>query len=147
MAEYTDNLNSSATPSEAVLCLGSNVEPRLGHISDAISLISDFASIISYSSTEDSPDFTGKGHDYLNIVLKCSTDLSLSDFAARLSGIEMIGGRCVERTEAGMVDIDIDLVLWNRKIVSPKDFERNYFKKLYGQISADSIISPLSCKR
>lgn len=119
----------------AILCIGSNVGPREVRIEDAIERMEDLCRVISKSRCSESDDITGKGAPYLNMAVLCATDLGMDDFLARISEIEVIGGRRPDGSRIGVVDIDIDLVVWDGSVVSPDDFSRDYFIPLYKALS------------
>ena len=114
-----------------ILCLGSNVKPRREHIARALWGLDDIIAIEAASAYAESDDITGRGKPYVNRVIKCRTSLSLEQLRQRLSDAESDGGRTPERTAAGIVDIDIDLVVWDTQTISPTDFNRPYFQHLY----------------
>lgn len=115
----------------AILCIGSNVEPRRDRIANALEWLEKICRIVSKSPCTDSADITGKGEPYLNMAINCSTELSKEEFLARISEIEAIGGRRPDGSSIGIVDIDIDLVVWDGRVESPDDFTRDYFIPLY----------------
>ena len=115
----------------AVLCLGSNVEPRQRSLREALARLSDVASIECASDIAESDDITGRGAPYLNMAVRCSTALDIKEFASALSLFEYLGGR---RHTPGEVAIDIDLVIWDNEVVSPDDLSRPYFTPLLKDI-------------
>lgn len=120
---------------EVILSLGSNVEPRIDRICDAIRKLNEFLEISVASPAKESNDITGRGEPYLNMALRGVTGLDISNFLKRIAEIETSGGRHHIRSQAGMVDIDIDLIVWDDEIISPDDFSRPYFIPLFEAIS------------
>ena len=120
-----------AEPTKVILCLGSNVEPRRQRIDNALATLAASATIVAATDAVESDDITGRGEPYLNMAVRCVTDLSLAEFKAIICKAERDGGRSAERTLCGIVDIDIDLIIWGDRVISPADLERPYFTPLY----------------
>ena len=110
-----------------VLCLGSNLEPREERIVRALDALSDFVNVESESDFNESADIFGQGEPYINKVVTGFTALSLERFVEEIARIEAAG----ERQAGPTVSIDIDLVIWNGRIVSVHDFEAPFFRSLY----------------
>ena len=115
--------------SEVVLCLGSNVADRRQRLDGAIHRLASRLTIRDYSEAVESADVSGLGRDYLNIVARCSTSLSLNDLRSLIAEIETIEGRTPQSKTSGSMPIDIDVVMYNGKVVSPCDFHRDYFRQ------------------
>ncbi len=115
---------------EAILCLGSNVEPCRQAIDEAISRINAIAEIDAVSNGLSSPDVSGRGCDYLNVAVRCHTDMLLDEFTARLALFEQLGGRLPSSKSSGTMPIDIDLIIWDTAILSPADYSRPYFQSI-----------------
>lgn len=116
---------------EAVICIGSNVEPREARIDDAVNGIAQIARVIAVSGLRETPDVTAMGNSYINVVVRCATELDENEFATKLSAIEQRGGRRPTSAAEGIVEIDIDMVLWDGAVVSTSDFESEYFGPLF----------------
>lgn len=50
---------------------------------------------------------------------------------------ESLQGRTRVSSEEGVVPIDLDLVIFDSRILRPKDFERHYFNKGYRELLAN----------
>lgn len=116
----------------AILCLGSNVEPRRERIDSALRLLEDFVKIECTSDVAESDDITGAGEPYLNMAVKCSAALDKLEFQRKIAGAERAGGRIAGLH--GVVHIDIDLVIWDDEVVSPADLFSPYFPPLHRQL-------------
>lgn len=113
----------------ATLCIGSNCGDRAASISAAIERISEVATAVWLSELHESTDFTGRGPSYLNRVMSCTTSLSLSDFRRCIARYETEGGRLPSSKSSGTMPIDIDIVVWDKTVVSPSDFASDYFRR------------------
>ena len=128
--------------SHVILCLGSNVEPRLERINEALIKIAEVAAIQSLSEAHESDDITNRSCSYINMLVCCRTELSQSEFTNQISEIETICGRNDESYITGVVEIDIDIVIWNNEIVAPDDYNRPYFQFLYNKtLSSNQCIT------
>ncbi|MGN0224044.1 MAG: 2-amino-4-hydroxy-6-hydroxymethyldihydropteridine diphosphokinase [Muribaculaceae bacterium] len=116
---------------EVVLCLGSNVADRRQRLSSAIHHLASRMTIHDCSETVESADVSGLGHDYLNIVARCSSSLSLNDLRALIAEIETSEGRTPQSKATGHMPIDIDVVMYDGQVVSPCDFNSDYFRQAY----------------
>lgn len=116
----------------AIICLGSNVEPRLSRLKSAVKCIEHFAVIEAASCCKESDDVTQRSQPYVNMAIKCTTTLNINEFCKRLSDIEVRGGRLADLPE---VAIDVDLVVWDDEVVSKKDLNQPYFSPLYDELT------------
>lgn len=123
----------------AIICIGSNVHPRSHRIADSLSRLAEYADIKAVSEVRESDDITGRSAAYLNQAVFCSTALAREDFESQLARIEQLGGR----RHGAEVSIDLDLVIWDESIVSPEDYNRDYFKPLFSQLRLPQGSFPL----
>lgn len=114
---------------EAVICFGSNVPGRDEAISLARSLVETVATTVAVSPAHVSADICGRGCDYLNVAVRCATDLTLEGFSAKLAEFERLGGRTSDSKASGIMPIDIDIVIWDGIVISPSDYSRPYFRQ------------------
>lgn len=121
----------------AILCIGSNAEPREKRIAEALGRLKEIATVTRSSTIAESDDVTGRGAPYLNVVVECAVALEYKELLTRVGEIEKAGGRTEERSRIGIVDIDIDPVIWDWSIVSASDYRSSYFRSLYGQVRRD----------
>ncbi|MFG6385724.1 MAG: 2-amino-4-hydroxy-6-hydroxymethyldihydropteridine diphosphokinase [Muribaculaceae bacterium] len=115
----------------ATLCIGSNCDNRRSNISAAIQRISTISTISWQSPYRESEDVTGRGASYLNRAVTCLTSLTADEFAQRLAAFEKEGGRVAESKAQGKMPVDIDIVVWDNDVVSPADYNAEYFRKLF----------------
>ncbi|GIO28129.1 2-amino-4-hydroxy-6-hydroxymethyldihydropteridine diphosphokinase [Ornithinibacillus bavariensis] len=102
---------------KAYLALGTNIEPRLTYLDDAIRLLEgqDTIEIIKKSSIyETAPVGYTDQDDFLNMVLEIYTDLSADDLLTVCQHIEQeLGRKRVIRF--GPRTIDVDILLYNKE--------------------------------
>ena len=103
-------------PSRVILCLGSNIEPRLGYLDRAQAALCSlpgtrFVAVSSTDETEpvDVPqEFTERR--FLNRILVVETELAPSEFSRRMHGIEDDLGRVRGEIRNIPRTIDIDMI-------------------------------------
>jgi len=120
----------------ATLCIGSNCGNRNARIAAAVARLRAVASVMRLSQVLETKDVTGRGALYLNQVVVCTTDMELAGFKNCLAAFEATAGRLSSSKAEGLMPIDIDLVVWDGKIVSRSDFEADYFKDCLATVSA-----------
>lgn len=106
------------------LCLGSNIENRVGFISQAVSLLSadeEIFKVIRTSSFYETQPWLAKDTDwYINAVIEAKTTLSVYDLLKKINSIEEKLGR-VRETEPQNGDrrpIDIDILFYGNEIIN-----------------------------
>lgn len=114
--------------------LGSNTDDRKFQIEQAIETLGTYLTDCSVSSVYESEAFNGKDKPYLNAVVHGSTQHSYEEVCAFLKNWERDHGRTLEQSVEGVIPIDLDLVIWDMRIVRPKDFDRHYFNRGYREL-------------
>lgn len=79
------------------------------------------------SQVIESRDVSGKSAPYLNAVCCGFTDRSLADFTELTKSIEKEFGRTAESKLTGVVEIDVDIVMWGKDVLKPRDATSDYF--------------------
>ncbi|WP_461829104.1 2-amino-4-hydroxy-6-hydroxymethyldihydropteridine diphosphokinase [Aquifex sp.] len=102
------------------LSLGSNVGDRLGYLIKALTEIKRVAEIRSISTVYESAAWGYKNQaSFLNLVVEVKTSLEPHTFLLKLRRIERVVGR-KERFKWGPREIDIDILLWEEKVINTK---------------------------
>lgn len=76
----------------------------------------------------------GGQSDYYNCVMRLETDLPASELEIILKVLEAQSGRRPQDKLKGVVPIDLDLVVYDRKVLRSRDFSRNYFRIGYCEL-------------
>lgn len=118
----------------AVISAGSNTTDREFRVQQAIEFLLSNLTHASASSVYESPAHNGKDAPYFNAVVVGVTDLSLDDFKAKLKQYEADSGRDEITRIEGIVPIDLDIVMWDGRIIRENDFERPYFNRGYREL-------------
>ena len=116
---------------EVILCLGTNLPDRRQRLSSAIARLAAHVAVADYSEAVESADVSGLGADYLNVVVRCFTSLSLNELRRLISRIEEAEGRTAQAKLSGCMPIDIDVVMYGGEVVSRYDYQRDYFRQAY----------------
>lgn len=114
------------------LLMGSNFEPKQ-NIDKAKDLLSNLINVESFSSIRRSKAEGIKAQtydvaDYYNLICEGSTPLDLDILNKKLKQIENDLGRIRNIPENIEISMDIDIVIWNKKIIRLKDYNADYFQ-------------------
>lgn len=124
----------SLTP--CTIGLGSNTEDREYQITKAIEYLLGSLNKCAVSSVYESDAFNGKDKPYLNAVVHGYSSHTYVDTIKILKTWEAEHGRTMEQTLEGIIPIDLDLVIWDSRIMRQKDFDRHYFNQGYRELLA-----------
>lgn len=128
-----------------ILGLGSNIEPRLDYLSNAISELSKIGSIIKKSSIYETEAWGNKNQsDFYNAIIKFKSSLDPRTLLIKIKHIEKYIGR-KETTHWGPREIDIDIIFCDDhsydesflKIPHPEFSERRFILEPLVEIDAD----------
>lgn len=126
----------------AVICLGANTPDAVARLADALQVLEDFASVTADSgSYPTEPEYTAAGSSYQNRVLVLGTTLSYDDFYARSKQYESAVRAQLAPCHAGLVNLDIDIVVWNGSVVRPLDYASRYFRIGMDRVGCRSSIA------
>ncbi|MDR2950860.1 MAG: 2-amino-4-hydroxy-6-hydroxymethyldihydropteridine diphosphokinase [Prevotella sp.] len=119
---------------KALLSIGTNEDKEL-NLDLCHQLLGNSFEQISYSDTSiTTPYGNSYKNDFLNQLAIIYTDQKREDVYKLLKLIETQIGRNPSDKERGIVKIDIDLVIWNDKILKPADISRSYIKDLLASL-------------
>lgn len=116
---------------QAVALIGSNHRLKGRFIESAMMALSELFQISARSEIVKSFDVEGSGTVYANLVCLLRTGLPLEEVSELVKGIERRLGRSSCSKARGVVEIDIDIVIWNDKVIRPADASRPYFSEPY----------------
>ncbi len=116
---------------------GSNAPDREKNVRRAIDYISERLTDVKVSSIYDTPAVSGDGSTYTNAVLHGRTSMSSEQLVTLLKDYETMEGRASSHEQEGVVVIDLDLVIYDSRILRPRDFERHYFNRGYSELLAN----------
>jgi len=124
-------------PTPCTIGVGSNSADREERVNRAIEHVSKFLTKCSVSSIYESDAINGKDAPYLNAVIHGLSPVNNTALVKFLKDWEMQEGRRQDDVANGEVSIDLDLVIFDSRILRPKDFERHYFNIGYRELLAN----------
>ena len=122
---------------EVVIGLGSNINPE-SHLETAVKeLTSRFQVSRKSSLSWTKPLGITNQPDFLNGALLIETDLEQKDLKIELQEIENSMGRDRSLPKDGPRVIDLDIVVWNKKVVDEDYYKRDFIRKGVEEILPD----------
>ena len=113
----------------AVVSVGSNINP-LQNTKIAKQLISEEFSLIRVSSFKQTEPIGFKDQDdFYNGAFLVKTNLEKEDFNNILKKIEVDMGRVKTSNRQGPRIIDLDIVIWNNKVIDDDVYQRKFLQK------------------
>lgn len=113
---------------KAIIGLGSNIEPKK-NIKKARDLIAERFQVIGESDfVQTKPIGYTNQDDFINGAIFIATDLSINDLKPVLHEIEQDLGRKASPIKFGPRTIDLDIVVWNNKIIDQDFHTRDFLK-------------------
>lgn len=128
--------------SRAVIGIGSNTPDRTERVAAAIGWLGSVFSEGFHSSAYMTRALNGHDPDYLNAVMSVECDRTMDEVNAMLKDYEQTSGRTAVSKLHGEVPIDLDIVVWDGRIVRPKDFGYRYFLQGYDELVHRGVIQP-----
>lgn len=113
---------------KVVLSIGSNSVDSMACMKKCVSWLSQLLEETKISSIYNTRAINGKDNDYLNAVIIGFTTHNYEDICNLMKQYEKDCGRTPESKTAGIVPIDIDVVIWNDCILRNKDYNQSYFQ-------------------
>ena len=115
---------------KALISIGSN-ENKNVNIEQCRELLNLTFGSVDYSKTSiTAPYGQIYREDFLNQLAVINTDKEQVEIQFLLKDIEHKLGRSTFDKETGRVVIDLDLVIWNDKVLKPEDLRRKYVAEL-----------------
>ena len=129
---------------EAVVGLGSNIDPET-HLEQAVHELGSRFSIIKKSSwLRTTPIGIRNQPDFINGALLLGTEMEQKLLKDTLREIDDKLGRDRSQSRLGPRVIDLDIVVWNGKIVDEDYHERDFLRENIAQIMPELEVSPSS---
>ena len=75
-----------------------------------------------------------KGKQFFNAVMAGKTNLAMSEVEEQLKLIEQLAGNTQDKRTMGVVEADIDLLMYDDVKLHEKDWQRSYIKELVERI-------------
>ena len=113
---------------EYTLCLGSNLPPAHQRVGAGLDALAAHVTVLDSSGIY--PSYSPDG-GYENCVVRGSCAMGIDGLIGLVKGIECMAGRTHEDSAAGIVALDIDVVMRGTEVLRPEDFATPYFRKGY----------------
>ena len=117
-----------------VISIGSNGRCRESNVEQCLEFLRLRFSEARFSTVYNTPASNGRDADYLNVVMEgtCSDDFDKTKSLLKL--YETTHGRTPACKLAGLVPIDLDIVMWNGEVVRQRDLNQDYFQMGWKQL-------------
>ena len=122
---------------EAVIGIGSNIDPEKNIAMARDILARDFQLVAGSAFVRTRPVGYAQQADFLNGAVLVRTDLKLEPLRQYLKKIEDTLGRRRTILTFGPRTVDLDIVVWNGKLLDPDFYERDYLKKAVLELMPD----------
>lgn len=76
-----------------------------------------------------------KGKQFFNAMMAGNTNLAMSEVDEQLKRIEQLAGNTHDKRNMGVVEADIDLLMYDDVKLHEKDWQRSYIKELVERIN------------
>ena len=118
----------------AVIGMGSNIAPE-ENIHRAKQLIQEHHKILTETSLlQTKPISPIPQADFLNGAILIAADLDYKELLAQLKKIEVTLGRQKDHTPMGPRTIDLDVIVWNNRVVHKDFYSRNFVRTAVHQL-------------
>ncbi len=124
-------------PHEVVIGLGSNIDPEANLEQAVLELKSRFKVSKLSQWTRTKPIGIQDQPDFYNGALLMETELEQQSLKKELKRIEDILGRDRSLPKFGPRTIDLDILIWNKKVVDEDYYERDFLRKGVEEIIPD----------
>ncbi len=124
-------------PHEVVIGLGSNIDPEANLEQAVLELKSRFKVSKQSKWIRTKPIGIQDQPDFYNGALLLETELEQQSLKKELKRIEDILGRDRSLPKFGPRTIDLDILIWNKKVVDEDYYERDFLRKGVEEIIPD----------
>ena len=124
-------------PHEVVIGLGSNIDPEANLEQAVLELKSRFKVSKRSQWTRTKPIGIQDQPDFYNGAILMETELEQQSLKMELKRIEDILGRDRSLPKFGPRTIDLDILIWNKKVVDEDYYERDFLRKGVEEIIPD----------
>ncbi|MCH5245593.1 MAG: 2-amino-4-hydroxy-6-hydroxymethyldihydropteridine diphosphokinase [Muribaculaceae bacterium] len=119
----------------AVISIGSNSDDRSQKVELAIEFLREILRDTHVSTVYESEAFNHNDKaPYTNAVVVGKTVITMETLNLSLKEFETQSGRDSTARANGIVPIDLDIVIWDGRIIRNDDFERPYFNVGYREL-------------
>ena len=124
-------------PNKVVIALGSNIEPEENLELAVVELKSRFKVSKRSRWIRTKPIGLLDQPDFYNGVLIMETELGMESLKQELKSIENLMGRDRSKPKFGPRIIDLDILIWNGKVIDKDYYDRDFLRKVVEEILPD----------
>ena len=125
------------TTNEVVIALGSNIDPEANLELAVLELKSRYNVSKQSRWIRTKPIGIQNQPDFYNGALLLETKLSIESLKQELKSVEDLMGRDRSLPKFGPRIIDLDILIWNRKVLDDDYYERDFLRKVVEEIIPD----------
>jgi 2-amino-4-hydroxy-6-hydroxymethyldihydropteridine diphosphokinase len=126
---------------QVIIALGSNIDPEK-NIRLTKEILGQTYNLLAESSfKKTSPVDTPPQADFINGAVLIETTLEKAELRNNLKHIESRLGRAAQHDPNTPRTIDLDIVVWNKRVVDPDFYKRAYLKRCVLELIPDLNIS------
>ncbi len=117
-----------------LICLGSNLDAA-SHLLQAKQLLDSMFPAIEWGKARETKA-EGDRTDlppYLNQLALLKTAWDINELKMQLKQIEKANGRNEQSKASGLIPLDIDLLSYDKQVLKPQDFKKQYMQVLIGE--------------
>lgn len=113
---------------DCIIGIGSNIEAAY-HIQEMLRLLATDVEVVQVSKmVVTKPIGITEQPDYTNGAVRIRTEMELEELSDYLKQLENHMGRDRTQKKFGPRNIDLDILIWNNKIVDPDYFTRDFLR-------------------
>ena len=114
---------------QAVIGLGSNIDPEENILKARNAIEGEFKLIKSSSFVETEPVGYEEQDAFINGALLIETELELVSLKSWLNDLESSLGRVRTDNKYGPRSIDLDILVWNGEVIDEEVYEREFLRR------------------
>ncbi len=113
----------------AIVGLGSNIDPKMNIQKAKAFLSKEYALLKESQFVKTKPIGFTQQPDYINGAVLILTEQDFKHLKDSLKAIEISLGRRQQKNKFGPRTIDLDILVWNKKIIDQDFYTRDFTKK------------------
>lgn len=127
------------TKHRCIICLGSNTESEY-YMNCAEEILTDLFPGMRWGEiVETAPEGTETVTPYLNRAAVIETYMTFEEVNRLFKDIEKKCGRTPDGKQRGVIPLDIDLLIFDMKIVKPADIKKDYVRQALGTLPEQTV--------
>ena len=126
---------------DCIIGIGSNIRAEY-HIAQMLRLLEAHVQIVQVSRmVQTKPIGIRQQADFTNGAVRICTEMEREELSVFLKQVEDKMGRDRSEPKSGPRNIDLDILIWNNKVVDPDYFTRDFLRTSAAELGFD-IVEP-----